>query len=271
MFKDFLKTILKNTGLLDRFRGTLAYNNLAVLLNKNLRVQAAFDKKFYSAFIKVGDLCFDIGASLGGKTFIFKKIGANIVAAEPDQEAFSALVKKFGKSSKVILLNIGVGAKSGELFLNRSSNSTLSTFDDTDMESTLNDARFSNTRFYEKRSVKVETLDDLIAQFGIPEYCKISTVGFEVEVLKGLNKPISKISVTCNIPQHIEKTIECIDLIDKLGVYEYNYFLSTLLNGFVEDKWISGFEMKKRLEALKNKETPSRYLEVFAVQQTKAV
>lgn len=266
MVKDILKIILKNIGVLDHFRGTLAYNNLAVLLNTELRNQTAFNMKFYSAFIKAGELCFDIGASLGGKTFIFKRIGANIVAMEPDQHAFAALVKKFGKSSKVILLNIGVGARPGELILNRSSNSTLSTFDAADVESTLKDIRFSNVSFFEKRSVKVETLSDLIDRFGVPEYCKISTVGFEVEVLRGLNRPIRKISITCNIPQHIEKTIECIDLIDRLGVYEYNYFLSTLLNGFVEHKWISGFEMKKRLEAMKNNDMHCRYIEIFAVQ-----
>lgn len=261
-----IKAVLDKLGLLAVLRHTQLYRDLAFKTNSNLRTQILAEINFYSIFLKSDELCFDIGASLGGKTNIFYKIGGRVVAVEPDPEAFDILTKRFGKNNKVVLLNKGVGAVPGELLLNRSDNSTLSTFDQNDVEATLNDVRFSTTKFYDKKAVKIETLDNLILQFGQPDYCKISTVGYEIEVLKGLSKPLKTISITCNVPQHIEKTIECVNLIDKLGSYRYNYFLSTLLNDFAEPNWITGTEMKNRLVIMKNTPDHSRYIEVFAVQ-----
>jgi FkbM family methyltransferase len=266
MIIRFIKAALNKLGLLDTVRHKQSYRDLAAKFNKKLRELTRAEINFYSVFINPGDLCFDIGANIGGKTNIFYKIGANILAVEPDPEAFFTLSKRFGKNNKVVLINKGIGAASGELLLNRSTSSTLSTFDAHDAETTLIDKRFSETRFYEKQSVKVCTLDSIISEYGKPDYCKIATVGYELEVIKGLSESLKAISFTCNVPQHIEKTIECVNLIDKLGVYKYNYFLSTLLNGFVEQTWISGVAMKSKLAEMKHIAGHSKYIEVFAVQ-----
>lgn len=263
---DGIKFVLSKLGLLGILRKSELYHAAASKLNKELRAQIRAEMNFYGLFVKSGGVCFDVGASYGGKTNVFHKMGARVVAVEPDPEAFSILAKKFRGINEIILLNNGLGAVPGELLLNRSTKSTLSTFDNGDVEATLKDERFSNTTFFEKCLVKVDTLDNLVAQYGIPDYCKISTVGYEIEVLKGLSVPVKTISITCNVPQHIEKTIECLNLMDKLDTYKYNYYLSTLLNGFVETSWLTGSEMKKRLEEMKHTPDHSRYIEIFAMQ-----
>ncbi len=49
--------------------------------------------RFYSEFIKPGDLCFDIGAHTGNRTGTWLSMGAKVVSAEP-QPAFIRLLKK---------------------------------------------------------------------------------------------------------------------------------------------------------------------------------
>ncbi|MCC6690456.1 MAG: FkbM family methyltransferase [Bacteroidia bacterium] len=263
--------MLSRFGLLDKVRSTSMYRELAFRFNSQIRKALKAEMFFYSQFVTRGDFCFDIGASVGGKATVFQKIGARILAAEPDPSAFAELTKKFGGKKNVVLMNKGLGSTLGELILNRADMSTLSTFDDADVKTTLSDSRFSGVEFNHKVSVEITTLDRLISDYGMPNYCKISTVGYEMEVLKGLSKPIKIISFTCNVPQHIYKTIECVTLIDKLGDYRYNYFLSTLLNGFVSNKWLTGAEMKNKLSEMQNIPEHSRYIELFAVQNQKQI
>ena len=56
--------------------------------------------KFYSQFIKKGDLVFDVGANLGNRTKIFLKLGARVVAIEPQPFCMSRL-KSFYQKNKV--------------------------------------------------------------------------------------------------------------------------------------------------------------------------
>ena len=103
----------------------------------------------------------------------------------------------------------------------------------------------------------------MIKQYGQPEYCKISTVGYELTILKGLSKPIPSVSLTFNLPYHIDRAIECIHLLNKLGKYEYNYIYSSILNGFYEKKWLTAEEVIKRIEGMHNI-TFSKYIEIYA-------
>ena len=44
------------------------------------------DTKFYQNFINKNDLVFDIGANKGNKSNVFLKIGARVIALEPDKK-----------------------------------------------------------------------------------------------------------------------------------------------------------------------------------------
>lgn len=240
------------------------YKNLAFLLKKDLRKNIQAEILFYKELIGTGKFIFDVGASLGGRTFIFKKLKAKkIIAIEPDESAFKILKKTFGNFSEIIILKIGLGSKNEFKGFLRSNSSTLSTFDDYDASKTKNDKRFNNIVFEKAENIEIRTLDSLIDEFGMPYFCKISTVGYELEIIKGLTHQIPIISLGCNIDYHIDKTIECVNLISKLGNYKFNYAYSSILNGLYEKKWIESTEMVNNLNKMRNIEF-SKYIEIFA-------
>lgn len=59
---------------------------------QSLRVWSKSDNEllnFYSKFIKADDLVFDIGANIGTRVKIFLKLGANVVAFEPQPDCIN--------------------------------------------------------------------------------------------------------------------------------------------------------------------------------------
>lgn len=247
-----------------RFKNSKTYFRLISFLKPFLRREREINLIFYRKFLKAGQLCFDIGANIGTKTNIFNLLGATVVAVEPDPKSFSVLIDKYKNKKNITLLNIGLGSGSTEKRLHNSSNPALSTFDDDDVKNTLSDQRFLGSSYIETTLVKIETIDSLIRKFGVPDYCKIATVGYELEIIKGLSHPITAMSITCNLPHHTDRTIECIDRMERLAKYRYNYFLSNLANGFAAEKWLDPAEIKEIIRQLPGK-TESRYIEVFAV------
>jgi len=250
-----LITIIKNSNF---------YLQVISALKPHIKQTHITTLNFYKQFIKPDDLCFDVGANIGDKVNFFNILGARTIAIEPDKEAFKILSAKNKHKKRVTLLNIGLGAEVKEKVLHYSTVKGLSTFDDDDVKSTVNDKRFKEAQFFSDATVQISTLDVLIKKYGLPKYCKISTVGYELEIIRGLSYPIDVISITCNLPHHIERTLECIYLINKLGNYKFNYFLSNLVNGFVSEEWLEYNQISKIISSLPEK-VESRYIEVFAV------
>src|SRR5213595_567146 len=56
--------------------------------------RAAMDR-LYTRFVKPGDLVFDVGAHVGDRIAAFRRLGARVVACEPNPP----LVKKIGRAS----------------------------------------------------------------------------------------------------------------------------------------------------------------------------
>ncbi len=259
-----IKYILKKTNYLEAVRNSKTYINLAYQFNPSLKKQLEIDLEFYKPFIPKGTLCFDIGANIGGKLYVFNKLGARIVAVEPDGNAFRTLFSRYGEIKNVKLLKIGLGEKQEMKTLLQAENSTLSTVSDDDYTNILKDQRFAEkAEMSTKEEVEIDTLDNLISLHGLPHYCKIATVGYELAILKGLSSPIPYISLTCNLPYHIGKTKECVQLISKLGTYEFNYLYSDISNGFSSRSWLSENQMLAKFSEISKVEN-SKYVEVFA-------
>ncbi|MDD5633944.1 MAG: FkbM family methyltransferase, partial [Candidatus Omnitrophica bacterium] len=56
--------------------------------------------RFYARFIKKGELCFDIGANIGDRTGVFLKLGASVIAIEPQENCVKRMIEKFGKNKR---------------------------------------------------------------------------------------------------------------------------------------------------------------------------
>ena len=197
--------------------------------------------KFYSTFITKGDLCFDVGANIGNRVEPLLHIGARVVAIEPQEACHAQLLEKF--DGRIILVKKGVGDAGGvkEFFI--SDASTLSTFS-RDFIENVKEGRFSQHAWNRSIPIEMTTLDDLIAQYGLPKFVKIDVEGYELEVLKGLSQPVDFISFEYMVPEQTDKVFHCIQHIESIqAAAEWNYSVGESMD-FALRRWMSGKEMK---------------------------
>ncbi|MBC8046405.1 MAG: FkbM family methyltransferase, partial [Fimbriimonadaceae bacterium] len=126
--------------------------------------------KFHKSFIKPGDLVFDIGANIGKRSEIYLKLGAKAIAVEPQSFCMPFLHRLQKKYKNLIIVQKAVGNENAEKELIISNESEVSTF----LEEFIQQYSYHKfLKWDEKEIVEVITLNDLIAEFGIPKYCKI--------------------------------------------------------------------------------------------------
>jgi len=191
--------------------------------------------EFYSAFIDPGNLCFDIGASYGNRSEIFLKLGAKVVALEPQPLPANFLRRKFKNS--IILEKKAAGAQLGKNVMFVSPNSALSSLS-VEWINIVKNGRFRDIKWNRKIEIEVITIDKLIELYGKPDFCKIDVEGYELDVLRGLSQPINMLSFEFTIPEFIDTTINCINYLSKLGEIRCNYSAGETME-FGIDKWIS--------------------------------
>src|SRR5213080_2692943 len=87
--------------------------------------------RLYAQFIAPGDLVFDIGAHVGDRVASFRRLGARIVAVEP-QPAMAGVLKLFyGRCADVAIEAVAVGRSAGTINLMiNADNPTISTASD---------------------------------------------------------------------------------------------------------------------------------------------
>jgi FkbM family methyltransferase len=169
-------------------------------------------KDFYQNFVSPGDLCFDVGANMGNRIAPLLNIGARVLAVEPQQPCYDFLKSKFG--NKIILVTKGLCEEECVRQFHISNASTISSFSDEWINSVKND-RFKEYNWDKTIDVEMTTLDNLIKQHGVPAFIKIDVEGYELEVLKGLSRPIKMISFEYTVPEQTQKVIDCITTIEK--------------------------------------------------------
>jgi FkbM family methyltransferase len=200
----------------------------------------------YKKFIKPGDLVFDIGANIGKFTKLFLKLNAKIICVEPQRDLADDLVEKFKKNDSVFVINNGIGSyKTKSMFYICEDNTKSSFIKDWNKKSHENIFKIKSS--YE---IDIITLDDLIERFGTPTFCKIDVEGFELEVLKGLNKPIKYLSFEFH-KFNIDYTKKCIKELKKLGKPVFKYYYSNNFN-LLSKNWMSSKELIRSLKTKNN-------------------
>lgn len=246
--KTIIVRFLKKIRLYNYIK--LLLNQLKIFNLKEIRHKRAMID-FYREFIKDGDLCFDIGANIGNRTDIFLKLGATVVAIEPQVACMEKLRKKYGTNKRVILVNKGLDEKRGEKMMHISEDDTISSMSDEWISAVTKSGRFQYSSWDNCQSVSVITLDDLIANYGKPVFCKIDVEGYELPILKGLSQPISYISFEF-VPEIIDPTINCINHLSTLGNALFNYSIGESMN-LVLSEWVSNEKISEILKSLPDK------------------
>ena len=189
--------------------------------------QFAREVHFYSSFIRQGDLCFDIGGNIGSKTEVFLALGAAVVAIEPQPDCLRELKARCGYDRRLTAINAAAGAQPGEAMMHVSANRAISS-----LKPGWVDVEKKQLR------VSVVTLDQLIERFGQPQFCKIDVEGFEMEVLKGLSRPIPLLTLEYHLfEENIEQTIACVDRLAEMGSLSINISLGEKLE-LAWEEWV---------------------------------
>ncbi len=206
-------------------------------INKNAIFIFNERKRFYSLFIGEDDLVFDVGANMGNRVEIFLNLNARVIAFEPQDYCYSVLKFKFSKNIKLIKCAVGSKKETSLMYIN-SKASTISSLSK-EWITVVKNGRFKNHEWNEIQKVQVETLDNLIYQYGVPKFIKIDVEGFENEVLKGLSQEVKIISFEYTIPEQLENVFLCLIQINKISKnYLYNFSLDET-NAFVLPNWLN--------------------------------
>lgn len=206
-------------------------------------------QRFYAQFIGPGDLCYDIGAHVGNRLFTWLRLGARVVAVEPQPLCLNLLRRWYGRRPAVTLVAAAVGATRGAATLWVSpATPTVTTLSQPWIAAVQQTASFAHVDWQPGATVPVVTLDDLIGQYGEPAFCKIDVEGFELEVLRGLNRPLAALSFEY-IAAARSMAVDCIDRLGELGDYRYNWSAGEQ-HRWQAGEWLSPAAMRDHLANL---------------------
>jgi FkbM family methyltransferase len=235
------RNLIKRTflyGLIQRYRAKRA------LTAWSARDQAALE--FYSQFVPRGSLCFDVGANIGNRSKVFLRLGAKVVAVEPQPDCVQLLRVACGNDRRLTVVQKALGEAPGEATMMVNTVSSISSMSPDWIRAVRESHRFDEGQQWAmERTVPITTLDALIAQHGKPAFLKIDVEGYEYEVIKGLTQPVHALSLEFT-PEMIESTFRCIEHLERLGDIRLNYATGETMRLSLPE-WVDSAEMVRIL------------------------
>jgi FkbM family methyltransferase len=241
--------------VLERLRTVRGvWRSLGIYYGWQQRHRAGAMDELHRRFVKRGDLVFDIGAHVGDRIASFRRIGARVVAVEP-QPALATAISMFYQrglfshfpSGNVFVERKAIGRKVGEVRLMiNTDNPTVTTASNAFIHAAQDAPGWQGQHWDKSIRVPMTTLDALIDAHGLPAFIKIDVEGYEEEALMGLTQPVAALSFEfTTIQRDIARA--CIDRCAMLGL--------TLFNAAIGETqelgdWRSGEVMRRWIDDL---------------------
>ena len=259
--KSQIQGMLQSAGLYHRLR-TSGVRELYWNMTGGTQI-AAREKQmnFYRQFLaemRQGDLIFDVGANEGFKTDLFLRLGARVLAIDPDETNQSILRERFVKLRLVrkplVIVGKAVSDKSAvETMWIDGPGSAVNTLSQK-WASALKGNKARHTYghcgldFSRQKIVETTTLEELIAAHGVPIFIKIDVEGYELNVIRGLQRPVRYLSFEVNLPEFRAEGLQCVELLGRLATAgKFNYAVDCE-QGLILEQWLSSDEFLNVLE-----------------------
>ena len=176
----------------------------------------------YRRFVRPGDLAFDIGAHVGDRVASFRRLGAKVVAVEPQPALASTIGFLYARDRSVVVERKAVGRHAGEVRLMvNTDNPTVTTASSAFVHAAKDAPGWQGQNWDTTIRVPMTTLDALIDVHGVPAFIKIDVEGFEEEVLMGLTQPVAALSFEFTTIQR-DVARACVNRCVALGLTLFN-------------------------------------------------
>lgn len=223
-----LRNRLKSSSIRRAFWAVARKKSLALR-----RQEEDFYRKLLFGF-RPGDTIFDIGANEGAKADIFLKLGARVVALEPDSACQTILRDRFlryrVRPGKITLVSSAVSDKRGteEMWIDGpgSAVNTMSRKWADHLKENKDSFKFGHCgmQFNHSKLVETTTVADLVKLYGAPFFIKIDVEGHELSVLRGMQEPVPFLSFEVNLRAFRREGIRCVEFLGQLkpgGSFNY--------------------------------------------------
>ncbi|GAA4329162.1 FkbM family methyltransferase [Flaviaesturariibacter amylovorans] len=249
--KQAFKRFLHSRGLYEPLKYSALFRAWQRLFKPAVIAAERHEIAFYQSFVPPGALIFDIGGNDGHKTEAFLHLARTVVTCEPDAQNVHTLRVRFrNRRQRVHIEPVALGAAPGTLPLQvhhpgsafNTLNPKFRAITEADRATRWNE----EIAFTGTTDVPVTTLDALIEKYGVPTFVKIDVEGYELEVVKGLSRPIAFLSLECLFPEFRDELQESLSLLTGLdGSCTFNLSVHEKL---IYPRWLSRTGLQQVLD-----------------------
>jgi FkbM family methyltransferase len=257
--KDYLQRLLGRAGVYERTKASWIYDLYWSLVDRRIIDDRNREIDFYRNLLdgfRAGDLIFDIGANQGYKADIFLRLGATVVAVEPDETSLETLRQKFLnyrlRRKRVVIVNQAISDRvSTETMWIDTPGGAKNTLSKKWAETLRNDEQRFGHRlgFGQLKEVETISIDQLIATQGVPFFVKIDVEGHELNVLRGMKRPVPYLSFEVNLPEFRREGLECIQMLENLAPNGKFNYTPDCRQGLVLPRWVSRQEISATIDS----------------------